>query len=221
MVAQAAKVQTRILATGSPNSLDSQPGFRSTVRHSMRHTQFDRGFTLIEILVVIVIVATVMSIAMLSFGILGNDRDLQTEAKRFAALTEVVQDEASMQGREFGIELMTAGYRFVEYDALTGQWADVPGDDILRLRGLPEDVEFELFLEDKRIVLDDDPSPFDDPDKDKGRSASDVYTPHLLIYSSGDATPFELHIWRQFDDSRVILRGDALGAVEILRSDED
>jgi general secretion pathway protein H len=187
----------------------------------MRNPRIRNGFTLVEILVVIVIIGTVLSIAMLSFGILGSDRDLQTEAKRFVALMEVAQDEAFMQGREFGIELMTAGYRFVEYDALTGQWADIPGDDTLRLRGLPEDVEFELFLEDRRILLDDDPAPFDDPKESSMRAATDVYAPHLLVFSSGDATPFELHIWRSFDDSRVILRGDALGAVENVNPDEE
>jgi general secretion pathway protein H len=187
----------------------------------MRNLRFDRGFTLIELLIVMVIVATVTSIAMLSFGLLGNDRDLQTEGRRFAALMEVAQDDASMQGREFGIELMTAGYRFVEYDALTGQWADVPGDDTLRLRALPDEVEFELFLEDRRIPLETDPATFSDAEEDSGRSASDVYSPHLLVYSSGDATPFELHIWRRFDDARVVLRGDALGAVEFVNLDEE
>ena len=186
-----------------------------------RNPRFGSGFTLIEILVVIVIVGTIASITMLSFGVLGNDRELRTEAKRFAALTEVVLDEAAMQGREFGIELMTAGYRFVEYDALAAQWDDVPGDDVLRLRALPDDVEFELFLEDKQILLDNDPAPFDDPDEDKVRAASDVYAPHLLVFSSGDATPFELHLWRRYDDLRIILRGDALGAVEIVNPDEE
>ena len=160
-----------------------------------------------------VIIATVLSMAMLSFGLLGNDRDLQTEGKRFAALMEVVHDEASMQGREFGIELMTSGYRFVEYDAFSGQWADVPGDETLRQRALPDDVEFELFLEDRRILLDSDPAEFDDPEESDERTASDVYAPHLLVYSSGDTTPFELHFWRRYDDSRVVLRGDALGLV--------
>jgi general secretion pathway protein H len=176
----------------------------------MRTFRFDRGFTLIEILVVIVIVGTVLSI----------DRDLRTEALRFVALMEVAQYDAYMQGREFGIELMTAGYRFVEYDALAGRWADVPGDEILRLRSLPEQVEFELYLEDKRILLSDDPATFDDPDEKPNRSATDAYTPHLLIYSSGDETPFELHVWRQLDDSRVVIRGDALGLVEIVNPDE-
>jgi general secretion pathway protein H len=187
----------------------------------MRYLRPDRGFTLIELLVVMVIVATVVSITVLSFGLLGSDRDLQTEGQRFVALMEVVQDEASMQGREFGVELMTAGYRFVEYDALTGQWADVPGDDTLRLRALPENLEFELFLEDKRILLEHDPATFDDPEKASGRSASDIYSPHLLVYSSGDTSPFELHIWRRIDDSRIVLRGDALGLIEKVDQDEE
>jgi general secretion pathway protein H len=185
----------------------------------MRNLRFDRGFTLIELLIVMVIIATVLSMAMLSIGLLGNDRDLQTEGRRFAALMEVVQDDASMQGREFGIELMTSGYRFVEYDALTGQWADVPGDDTLRLRALPEDVEFELFLEDRLILLKNDPAQFEDPEKPPMRAASDVYAPHLLVYSSGDTTPFELHFWRRNDNTRVVLRGDALGTIESVNPD--
>ncbi len=172
-------------------------------------------------MIVVVIVGIVVSVASLSLGILGSDRELRKEADRFMALAEVAQDEATMQSREFGIELMTAGYRFVEYDALSGQWADVPGDETLRLRALPEDVEFELYLEDKRIVLDNDPAEFDDPGKQSTRSASQNYAPHLLIFSSGDATPFELRILRTYGDQNVLLRGDALGAVEIVDPDED
>ena len=164
-------------------------------------------------MVVVVIVGIVISVASLSIGLLGKDRELKIQADRFMALAELAQDEATLQSREFGIELMTGGYRFVEYDALAGQWADVPGDDTLRLRALPEDVEFELYLEDKRIVIDDDPAEFDNPDKN--------YSPHLLIYSSGDATPFELHILRNHSDQNVILRGDTLGSLEIVIPDED
>jgi general secretion pathway protein H len=185
----------------------------------MRYSRFDRGFTLIELLIVMVIIATVLSMAMLSCGLLGKDRDQQTEGRRFAALIEVGQDDAAMQGREFGIELMTSGYRFVEYDALTGQWADIPGDETLRPRALPEDVEFELFLEDRRILLNNDAAQFDDPEKPSGRAASDIYAPHLLVYSSGDTTPFELHFWRRNDNSRVVLRGDALGTIESVNPD--
>jgi len=177
------------------------------------------GFSLLEIMVVVVIVGIIISVASLSLGILRSDRELKIEADRFMALAEVAQDEATMQSREFGIELMTAGYRFVEYDALAGQWADVPGDDTLRLRVLPEDVEFELYLEDKRIVLNDDPAVFDDPKMQTTRSATQKYSPHLMIFSSGDATPFELRILRDYGDQNILLRGDALGTVEIVNPD--
>lgn len=187
----------------------------------MPKSRYPAGFTLVEILVVIVIVGTVVSIAMLSFGVLGNDRELQTEARRFVSLLELARDDATMQSREFGIELMTGSYRFVEYDSLAGRWVEVPGDDTLRLRALPDDEEFELYLEDKRILLDENPAEIKAPDETSMSSSSKPYAPHLLIYSSGEATPFELHVWRSFDDERVVLRGNVFGEIEIADRDEE
>lgn len=179
------------------------------------------GFTLIEILVVVVIIATILSITLLSFGVLDNDRNLRTTGQRLAALVEVARDDAVMQGREFALEFMTSSYRFVEYDAFTGQWNAIPGDDTLRLRTLPEDVEFELYLEDRRILLNDDAMPFADDEGDVGRNAMDLYAPHLMMYSSGDTTPFELHIVRRYDDQLFIVRGDALGGIEFGAEEDD
>lgn len=181
----------------------------------MREPKRELGFSLVEILVVVMIVAIVTSAALLSFGNVRDDRGLRTEARRFAALVEVALDEATLQGRDFGIEFMTGSYRFVEYDATAARWADVPGDDTLRLRKLPDDVEIELYLEDKRILLRDSPAPFDDPDDRSLLARSTFYAPHLLIYSSGDATPFEIHLWRTTDDRRVVVYGDTLGAITV------
>lgn len=178
------------------------------------------GFSLIELLVVIAIVGIVMSIALLSLGILGDDRDLQKEGRRFIALVQVAQDEATMQGREFGLELMVDAYRFVEYDPLTDLWGDLIGDDTLRMRQLPEDVEFDLFLEGQRVLLEFEPAEFDDPDKADLRGITENYAPHILLFSSGDATPFELHILRAANNEAVVLESDAFGDVKFA-SDED
>lgn len=177
------------------------------------------GFTLIEIMVVIVIVGVVLSIATLSLGLLSSDRDLRTEAQRFIALAGVAQDEATLQGREYGIELLNGGYRFVEYDGGTGQWSDILGDETLRLRELSDGLAFELFLEAKRVLLDEDPASFD-VDEETNFLGKETYSPHLLIYSSGDTTPFELHLMRDIDDSLIVMRGNALGAIEIVNPDE-
>lgn len=179
-----------------------------------------RGFSLIELLVVIVIIGIVSSVAVMSLGLLGDDRELQTEARRFISLIEVAQDEAMMQGREFGLELMTGGYRFVEYDPFANQWTELLGDDTFRLRQLPEEAEFELFLEDKRIVLEPEPAETQTSGDGANRGPRKAYAPHVLIFSSGDSTPFELHIARGIEAQTVVVRNDPSGVLEIVSDDE-
>jgi len=175
-----------------------------------------RGFSLIELLVVIAIVGIIVSMALLSLGLLDDDRELQTEARRVIALIEVAEDEATMQGRDFGIEFLQNGYRFVEFDPFLEQWGDLLGDDTLRLRGLPEDVEFDLFLEDRRVALEPDPQAFEDPDEQRSMGPVTNYAPHLYLFSSGDTVPFELHVLRPDDDQAVVIRRDELGNIEIV-----
>lgn len=178
------------------------------------------GFTLIEILVVVVIVGIVMTVALLSLSLAGDDGQIRREARRFMSLVDVAQDEALMQGREFGLELMTDSYRFVEYDPIGNQWSEILGDDHLRFRQLPEQMVLELFLEDQRILLDIGPAEMEENDDISSFAGIDHYSPHVLIFSSGDRTPFELHFVRSLDDRNVVLQSDLLGRFEIL-ADED
>ena len=179
----------------------------------------NRGFTLVEILVVVVIVGIVTSIALLSIGLAGDDRQVREEARRLASLIDVAVDESMMQGRDYGLELMTGSYRFVEFDPLTGQWAEILGDDMLRLRPLPEGMELDLFVEDQRVLLDPNPAEITTDEDDDDLSVED-YTPHLLIFSSGDVTPFELRLERYSDQRSVVIRGDQIGNIEFIDEEE-
>lgn len=174
----------------------------------------ERGFTLIEILVVIVIIATIVSLALLSIGIIGDDRELDTERTRLATIIEVAQDEALMQGREFGVEFTTNAYRFVEFDPFTRQWGLVQGDDLFRLRSLPEGMEFELFIDDKRISLNQEPAELDDPDDNDPVSEVQTYAPHLFLFASGESTAFEIWLRRYSPRQELAMRGDVLGNIE-------
>lgn len=178
------------------------------------HPTNSRGFTLVEMLVVVVIIATVASIAMLSIGLVGEDRELDRERIRFASLMETVQDEAMLQGREFGVEIMTTAYRFVEFDPLTRQWTLIPGDELFRQRTLPEGVEFELYVDDKRIELLAEARKLDDPDKPDMSSVVQTYTPHLFVFASGEASAYELRLRRLQTDSVFVVRGNVLGDIE-------
>lgn len=178
------------------------------------------GFTLIEILVVVIIVATISGIALMSMGLIGDDRELDTERKRLATLIEVAQDEAMMQGREFGLELMTSTYRFVEFDPFSSQWSEILGDDLFRLRKLPDGMEFELYVEDKRVLLENDPKEFEDPDEGGMSLSVESYTPHVFVFSSGESTSYEIRLRRPTNDQQLVMRGNVLGEIELMDEEE-
>ncbi|MBT8444719.1 MAG: type II secretion system minor pseudopilin GspH [Gammaproteobacteria bacterium] len=174
------------------------------------------GFTLIEILVAVLIIGIVMSVAVLSLSLAGDDREVRKETRRLMSLVEVAQTDAMMQGREFGIEFMSGAYRFVEFDAENNRWVEPPGDDSLRLWQLPEDYEVTLYIEDKEILLEPEPKPLESDD----RQPQAEYLPHLFVFSSGDSTPFELVITRQADGVSAAIEGDFLGNLDYIEPED-
>lgn len=176
-----------------------------------------RGFTLIELLVVVVIAGIVSSVVLISINVLGDDRDLQREARRLASLVEVAADEAELQGRNFGIEFILGGYRFVEYDPVFDTWTEVVGDDVLRPRSLPDELQFELAVEGRRVELStrlaDTGDPEDDDAQASGSALLRKYAPHAMILSSGDVSPFELTISRPYDGAEASLSVEPSGEI--------
>ncbi len=177
------------------------------------------GFTLIELLVVIVIIAIISAVALLSLGILGDDRNLQREARRLSSLIELANDEAMLQGRDYGLEIMQSGYRFVEHDPFLNQWHELIGDDFLRPRRLEQSLEFDLYLEDRRVLLDIDAAETEREEDDT--DLTDDYVPHILIMSSGDVSPFELRLLRASDRMALTLTMSLAGELEIESDDQD
>lgn len=180
------------------------------------------GFTLIELLVVVVIIGIVSSFLLLSFGILGNDRALDQQIRRLASLLELTLDEATLQGRDFGLELMQGGYRFVELDPVLGQWGEVVGDDMLQPRQLDEDMEIELYIEGRKVLLSKDPAKTASAEDDRmvRSDREKAYAPHVLILSSGDLSPFRMAIVRDTDRARKTLSVSPAGEIEIDADDQ-
>ncbi len=173
-----------------------------------------RAFTLIELLVVMVIIALISAVALLSFGILDDDRNLHTEARRLSSLIELANDEAAILGRDYGLELTEFGYRFVEFDPLLNRWYEIIGDDLLRPRQIDEGIEFELFMENRRVPLDFEVADIGQGEEDEN-DLTDDYVPHILIMSSGDVSPFELRIHRPADREVLTLTMSLTGELEI------
>jgi general secretion pathway protein H len=99
------------------------------------HARPHAGFTLVELLVVIVILATAAALVVVNVG--GSDaRSLGREAKRFAGALEHVRAAAQWRSETLGVSADGGGYRFWKRGA-DDRWSAIDGDDVLAPRALP------------------------------------------------------------------------------------
>lgn len=183
-----------------------------------------RGFTLIEVLVVVIIIGIISATVILSLGNLGDNRELLRESRRVSILLQTAMDEAVLQGRDYGLEVVESGYRFVEFNPWTRQWSEIPQDDMYRYRKLPPDHMFELRVEGRLLVLAAQPAVLGQAEADNDQGDDDdesaQYSPHILVFSSGELTPFEMRIVRQFDRQAVTITATAFGEFTVTENDE-
>lgn len=174
------------------------------------------GFTLIEVLVVVVIVGILAAMLVLSLGAIGDDRELQREAQRLASLMELAGEEAELQGRDFGVEFIRQGYRFVEFDPIFERWGEILGDEVLRQRKLPVDMELELLIEDRRIELADEPAVTQAGDEEDDSPLLERFAPHGMLLSSGDLSPLKIDVVRLTDQATVRINIDVDNTIKIV-----
>ncbi|TLY93995.1 MAG: type II secretion system protein GspH [Gammaproteobacteria bacterium] len=193
---RAARASTPTSATGiSPTS------FRPTMRRECARAGADSaGFTLIEIMVVVVIIGVVAALMVLSFTLTGRDRELEKESDRLFALFTYAREQAELQTREYGVLFQDDGYEFLTYDVRRAIWRGVPDDEALVARRLPDGLGVKLTVEARPVVLT---RPKDARDK----------TPQVMIFSNGDLTSFAATLEREGGLRSVTVTQDDQGQV--------
>lgn len=145
----------------------------------MRHA---RGFTLVELLVVLVLLGVLTSLAVLGSNLAGNPaRALYDEAERLGSLLRVLLDEAVLDNIEYGVRFEPGSYRVLRYVPLKARWEPVDG----RTHELPQWLRLSIEVEQQSVGLTGSASE---------REKSPVVLPQLLILSSGEMTPFTLRL---------------------------
>ena len=165
-----------------------------------------RGFSLIEIMVVVFIIGLVSAAVIINFVGKSRDTQLETEAQRLDALFDYVREQAELQTRDYGFRVNGTSYSFVVYDVIGNQWRPVEEDDSLRERSFPEGVVPTVVVEGRSIVLD----------RKKREKELEDYSPDILIFANGDLSSFEVALQREGSQDRARIYTDEQSDVHLL-----
>ena len=161
-----------------------------------------RGFTLIEILVVLLIVSIMTGVVLVNLPRFAQTDDFDTEANRLKVVLEMLRDEALVQANEYGLRPGRRGYEFYIYNERLQVW-EVLAERPFTARTLPADVSLSVRVEGHELQFGEDDAP------------------PILILSSGEITPFELRIESNLDDELLrTLESDGYGAIVWQGEDE-
>jgi general secretion pathway protein H len=184
-------------------------GTSSSPRRRRRTAVRASGFTLLEVLVVVVIIGIIASMAMVSTRVLGGDHEMDQETKRLVAVLAQVREDAMLEGRDVGLRVDARGYDFLRYDGRTEQWQLETEDPLLRERSLPDGLEAGLWLESRQVKLPARATP----------TERQPPQPQVVLMASGDMVPFELRLERAGTRELRAVVGGVDGKLEILAND--
>lgn len=164
--------------------------------------QYSRGFTLLEIMVVVLIIGILINFAVLSVGDRALADTLDDESRRVERLLVLAQEEAELQGLIIGLRITEDQLQWV---GLTGnnRWMPYAESGALRIRPLTPPVELALNVEGRQVPP---AQTLEDPEASM--------EPQALFLSSGEVTPLVLDVTAPPLDTIYRIEVDALGRVQ-------
>lgn len=164
-----------------------------------------RGFTLIEVMVVLFIMGIAASAVVFNFTGQNSADELKKQTQRLEVVFNMASDYAVLNQRQLGlrVEEKTNSYFFMLLDE-NQEWVKLSLDATfeehelpelftleLSLTDLPWDAEDSLFsteVFDEELTLDDDETQIGNEEEKK------LPPPQIFIFSSGEITPFSVSL---------------------------
>ena len=179
-------------------------------------TNHSKGFTLIEVMVVVALIGIIVTLVQFNFSGKRPDDLLKQESYRFAAIFTVASDYGMLNNIELGVVIKKNSYQFLGFDG--AQWKPIPDQDWLSLVEMPQGIEMSLSLDELPIEepLLFDADTFRQKEEDDFSLLSDEekvkqLIPQLYILSGGDISPFSLTFF--FNEQAIELASDGIEAL--------
>ncbi len=167
---------------------------------TVRNCQQQAGFTLLELMVVMVLIGIIFGFAVLSFGGDKIAEAMEQETRRLVTLISLANDEAVIRGDEIAILFTETAYSFLVLGP-RGWGAAPEADRLLKEYQLPHSVRLTLDVEGAAPELVP-------PDEENSLS------PQVFILSSGEMTPFTVTFQSDQSQYRYHLVVSQLGEPE-------
>ena len=205
-----------------------------------RYRRALRGFSLLEVLVVLLIVGLMVSMAGLNLGS-SRSRTLESTARTLLQQMRLAREEAILLDRQFGLLLEEVApedddiasepfyrYRWLRYEDAAQRWVVLPGQIGYTGSSLPPGIDAELTVSDaysgislhKASVLkysyEDRLDDNFDTDEDK---LEEVPPPQLMFLSSGEISEFTLRLsLRDGTRAPVYISADVIDGLQLADS---
>lgn len=163
------------------------------------------GFSLIEILVVVVIISLMAAVMTVAVGALGGDSEIEDEGARIIDVLAVALDQAQLEGRDYGLRLDPSGYEVMVFDGRRG-WIAAGGDKWFERREFPAGLTIALESEGRRVLL-------------RESGAAETRLPQIVAFGSGEVTPYRITLTRSASGTSLGIEGTFDGTVEISRDE--
>jgi general secretion pathway protein H len=147
-----------------------------------------QGFTLIEILVVILIIGITLGFALIAFGDFGEGRRLLFAAEQLANTIELAQQQAILETSTLGLRIDNRGYQILKLQPAQ-TWSAISNKGIFKMNYFPNNTITNLNL------------------------ARPANKPAIVINASGETTPFILRLGTTKQSNLVTLIGKANGTL--------
>jgi general secretion pathway protein H len=160
-----------------------------------------KGYTLIEILIVLLIISIVTSVALISIS-RNDNRRLKTFAEEFEQIVVLAEERAMLQPEVMGLLFHEHSFQFARLDLENNDkknsWLPIQ-EAALSKHVIPDNIQMVLEVGQSHIN-------FSEENTKKN-------LPQIIISTNGDLTPFTLYIGKKGEKPRYAIVGDADGNV--------